>query len=167
MVVRIYPPELQLQKANASDTEAQFLDLHLFISNGFVLSKIDDKREDFDFEAVFFFRWGRSPFYLLLCLIIQLIRSARVSSHVTDFNALIKFNCRAIGILTLKKFSKFYRRHYEFDFMVGLKSLLQQGLSEPEFYGDLVYKLKKKMLVALIFLISSEKNYHALQTYWI
>ena len=28
-------------------------------------------------------------------------------------------------------------------FNVGLKSLLQQGLSEPEFYGDLVYKFKK------------------------
>ena len=28
-------------------------------------------------------------------------------------------------------------------FKVGLKSLLQQGLSEPEFYGDLVYKLRK------------------------
>ena len=28
-------------------------------------------------------------------------------------------------------------------FQVGLKSLLRQGLSEPEFYGYLVYKLKK------------------------
>ena len=28
-------------------------------------------------------------------------------------------------------------------FNVGLKSLLYQGLSEPEFYGDLVYKFKK------------------------
>ena len=28
-------------------------------------------------------------------------------------------------------------------FQVGLKSLLHQGLSELEFYGDLVYKLKK------------------------
>ena len=27
-------------------------------------------------------------------------------------------------------------------FQVGLKSLLRQGLSEPEFYGDLVYILK-------------------------
>ena len=27
--------------------------------------------------------------------------------------------------------------------MIGLKSLLREGLSEPEFYGDLVYKLKK------------------------
>ena len=26
---------------------------------------------------------------------------------------------------------------------VGLKTLLLQGLSEPEFYGDLVYKFKK------------------------
>ena len=25
----------------------------------------------------------------------------------------------------------------------GLKSLLHQGLSGPDFYGDLVYKLKK------------------------
>ena len=40
MVGRIYPPELQLNKANASDTEAPFLDLHLSISNGFVSTKI-------------------------------------------------------------------------------------------------------------------------------
>ena len=39
MVNRIYPPELQLNKANASDTETQILDLHLSISNGFVSSK--------------------------------------------------------------------------------------------------------------------------------
>ena len=44
-----------------------------------------------------------------------------------------------------KTFSKFYRRHYELvsKFSVGLKTLLHQGLSEPEFYGDLVYKFKK------------------------
>ena len=30
-------------------------------------------------------------------------------------------------------------------FNVGLKSLLHQGLSEPEFYGDLLYKFKKNM----------------------
>ena len=44
-----------------------------------------------------------------------------------------------------KTFSKFYRRYYDLisKFEVGLKSLLRQGLSEPDFYGDLVYKLKK------------------------
>ena len=44
-----------------------------------------------------------------------------------------------------KTFSKFYRRHYELvsKFNVGLKTLLHQGLSEPEFYSDLIYKFKK------------------------
>ena len=54
MVNRIYPPELQLNKANTSDTEAPFLDLHLSVSNGFVSSKIYDKRDDFDFDIVKF-----------------------------------------------------------------------------------------------------------------
>ena len=54
MVNRIYPPELQLNKANTSDTEAPFLDLHLSISNGFVSSKIYDKRDDFEFDIVNF-----------------------------------------------------------------------------------------------------------------
>ena len=43
MVNQIYPPGLQLNKANTSDTEAPILDLHLSISNGFVSSKIYDK----------------------------------------------------------------------------------------------------------------------------
>ena len=54
MVNRIYPPELQLNKANTSDTKAPFLDLHLSIPNGFVSSKIYDKRDDFDFDIVNF-----------------------------------------------------------------------------------------------------------------
>ena len=45
----------------------------------------------------------------------------------------------------ISEFSKFYRRYYDLisKFQVGLKSLLRQGLSEPDFYGDLLYKLKK------------------------
>ena len=57
-------------------------------------------------------------------------------------------------------FSKLYRRRYGlvFKFSIGLKSLSQQGLSEPEFYSGLVYKLKKKTSsVRLTFQISSEK----------
>ena len=44
-----------------------------------------------------------------------------------------------------KALSKFYRRHHELvsKFNVEFKSPLHQGLSEPEFYGDLVYKFKK------------------------
>ena len=40
MINHIYPSELQLNKANSSDTEAPFLDLHLNISDGFISSKI-------------------------------------------------------------------------------------------------------------------------------
>ena len=54
MVDRIYPTELQLNRANSSDTEAPFLDLNLCISNGTVSTKIYDKRDDFDFVIVNF-----------------------------------------------------------------------------------------------------------------
>ena len=85
IVNRIYPPELQLKKANTSNTEAPFLDLHLSISNGFVSSKIYDKRDDFDFDIINFpFLDGDVPrstsygvyilnlFSLLECLIMWL-----------------------------------------------------------------------------------------------
>ena len=39
MVNQIYPSELQLDKANTSDTEAMFLDLQLSISNDLFLPK--------------------------------------------------------------------------------------------------------------------------------
>ena len=40
MVNQIYPHNLHLDKANTTDTEASFLDLHLSFANGFVSSKI-------------------------------------------------------------------------------------------------------------------------------
>ena len=82
--------------------------------------------------------------------ISHLIRFARVSSHVADFNArnksltakLLQLGYRCHNLR--KTFSKFYRRHYELvsKFNVGLKTLIQ-GLSEPELYRDLVYIFKK------------------------
>ena len=83
--------------------------------------------------------------------ISQLIRFARGSSYITDFNThnklltqkLLKQGYRYHKLR--KTFSKSYRRYYDLisEFQVGLKSLLRHGISEPEFYGDLVYKLKK------------------------
>ena len=83
MVNQIYPPELQLNKANISDTEAPFLDLHLSVANGFVSSKIYDKRDDFDFDIVNFpFLDGDVPRRASYGVFIsQLIRFARVCSH--------------------------------------------------------------------------------------
>ena len=54
MVHRIYPAEFQLNRANASDTEAAFLDLNLSIHNDIVSTKIYDKRDDFNFDIVNF-----------------------------------------------------------------------------------------------------------------
>ena len=84
MVNRIYPSELKLNKANMSDTEASFLDLHLVISDGFVKTKIYDKRDDFNFNIVNFpFLDGDVPRLTSYGVhISQLIRFARVSSHV-------------------------------------------------------------------------------------
>ena len=134
MVNHIHPSELQLNKANVSDTKASFLDLHLSISDGFIKTKIFDKRDDFDFDIVnFSFLDGdvpRSTSYGVY--ISQLIRFARVSSHVDDFNTRNK-------VLTAKHlrqgyryhklckaFSKFYRRHFDWvsKYIVGLKTLL-------------------------------------------
>ena len=90
MVHRIYPAELQLNKANASDTEAAFLDLNLSIYNDIVSTKIYDKRDDFNFDNFNFpFLDGdvpQRPSYGVY--ISQLIRFARASSHVNDFNYL-------------------------------------------------------------------------------
>ena len=68
--------------------KAPFLDLHLSVSNGFVSTKIYDKRDDFDFDIVNF------PFldadvprrHSYAVYISQLFRFARVCSHVADFN---------------------------------------------------------------------------------
>ena len=106
MVNQKYPSELQLNKANTSDTEAAFLDLHLSISNDIVSTKIYDKRDDFDLEIVNFpFLDGdvlRSSSYGVY--ISQLIRFARASSYVTDFKTHNK-------LLTQKLLKQGYRYH--------------------------------------------------------
>ena len=81
----------------------------------------------------------------------QLIRFARASSHVADFNSRNKLPTQKLlkqgySYHKLRKtFSKFYRRYYDLisKIQIGLKSPLRRGLSEPEFYGNLAYKMKK------------------------
>ena len=92
-------------------------------------------------------------FLLLLPMVYisQLIPFARVCSNVNDLNnrnlslsaKLLKQGYRYHKIR--KAFSKFYHRHSEsiVKYNIGLKTLLQQGISEPIFYDDLVYKLKR------------------------
>ena len=88
------------------------------ITNGIVSSKIYDKQDYFNCEIVNYpFLDGdvpRSPSYGVYTY--QLIRFAKVCSNADDL--IVKYN-------------------------IGLKTLLQQGISEPIFYGDLVYKFKR------------------------
>ena len=83
--------------------------------------------------------------------ISQLTRFARASSNLSDFN----FCNKALTAKILRQsyryfklhkvFSKFYRRHSALveKYSVSLKILLQQSISEPEFYGDFVYRFRK------------------------
>ena len=130
MVNEIYPPELQLNKAYASDTEAPFwICISLFQTTLFP-RKIYDKRDEFDFDIVIFpildSDVPHRPSYGVY--ISQLIRYARVCSHVDGFNT--RNECLAAELLkqgyryhkSRKAFSKFYRQHIEFvsKFNVGL-----------------------------------------------
>ena len=126
-----------------SDAEASFLDLHLSISDGFVKTKIYDKRDDFDFDTVNFpFLDGDVPrLASYVVYISQLIRFARVSSHVDDLNTrnkvlTAKLLRQGYRYHKLRKaFSKFYRRHFHIvsKYNVGLKTLLLQGLQNLNF----------------------------------
>ena len=97
---------MQLNKANNHDTEVSFLDLHSAISDGFVSSKIYDKRDDFDFDIVDFpFLDGDVPRTTSNGVYIaQVIRYVSVSGHLTDFNARNKS-------LTAKLLQQGYRHH--------------------------------------------------------
>ena len=110
-------------------------------------------RDEFDFDVVNFpFLDGGVPRSASCGVFIsQFVRFARVSVHVDDFNTrnkvlTAKLLRQGYGYHKLRKvFSKFCRRHFDIvsKYNVGLKTLLLQGLSEPEFYGDLVYKFRK------------------------
>ena len=166
MVSQIYPSELQLNKANASDTEAAFLDLHLSISNGIVSTKIYDKRDDFDFEIVNFpFLDGdvpRSTSYGVY--ISQLIRFARASSYVTDFNTRNKLLTqkllnRAIGIIN---FAKHFQNFIDDIMLWFLNSKLDLNLSCAKDFRNLISMVTwciswRRLLALIIFQRSSLK----------
>ena len=135
MVSQIYPSELQLNKANTSDIKSRVFRLAFIHFNDIVCTKIYDKRDDFDFEIVNFPIFDgdvpRSTSYGVN--ISQLIRFARSSSHVADFNTcntLLTHSClnKINDIINFaKKISNFYRRYCDLisKFQVGLKSLLR------------------------------------------
>ena len=149
----IYPKELKLNKTNVSCTSVSFLDLDLNISNDIVTSKVYDKRDDFDFQIVNYpYLDGDVPRATSYGVYIsQLIRFARACSSVEDFNIrnltiTEKLLHQGYRFHKLRKsFSKFYYRNVTLleKYNSNLKTLLRQGVAHPEFYGDVVYRLRK------------------------
>ena len=130
------------------------MDLNLSISNGKISTSINNRRDDFDFDIVHFpFLDGDVPRRTSYGVYIsQLIRFDRASSNVNNFS------CRNKALTTKlrqgyrdhifrKAFSKFYRRQSVLveKYNVTLRKLLQQVISEPEFYGDLIYRIRKSV----------------------
>ena len=130
---QIYPSELQLSKANTSDTEAAFLDLHLSISNDNVSTKIYDKRDDLDLEIVnfpFSDCYGpRSTSYGVD--ISQLIHFAGAFSHVADFNTRNKLYIRTFlnKAISIINFAKLFLNFIDDTKILYLNSKLDLNLS--------------------------------------
>ena len=124
------------------------MDLHLSISDGFAKIKVFDKRNDYDFDIMNFPFLDGDVSRSTSCgvYISQLIRFARVSSHVDDFYTRNKVLTAKLLIQEYryhrirKPFSKFYQRQFDrvSKYNVGLKTLLLQGLSEPYFIATCV-----------------------------
>ena len=119
MVSQIYLSELQLNKTNTSDTETALLDLHLSISNDIVSATIYDRCDNFGFEIVDFpFLDGDVPHSISYGVYIsQLIRFARASSYVTDFNTHNK-------LITQKLLKQGYRYQKLLKIFLILKTIL-------------------------------------------
>ena len=73
MLGQIYHTELQLNKANSSVTEAKFLTLNLFLSNGIVSCKIYDKQDTFKIVKFPFLDGGVSLYLLTVYIFRNLI----------------------------------------------------------------------------------------------
>ena len=116
-------------------------------------TKIYDKRDDFDFQIINYpYLDGDVPRATSYGIYIsQLIRFARACSSVEDFNLrnrviTEKLLNQGYRFHKLRKtFTKFYHRNLQLisKYKCNMKTLMQRGISHPEFYGDVVYKLRK------------------------
>ena len=166
------PTGLLWSRANSSGAEAPFWGLGLSVAGGIVSFKVYGRRDGFGFEMVGFpFLGGgvpRSP-SCGVC-VSQLVCFAGVCSSVGGFGGGGLF--LAAGLLRQgygyhkirRAFSKFYHRHSGLivKYNIGLGALLQQGMSEPIFYGGLVCGFKlvvdsNELLEGLVLVINSKR----------
>ena len=123
------------------------MDLDITIENGSLITKIYDKRDDFDFPIVNFpFLDGDIPLAPSYGIYIsQLVRFCRICTKVSDFNErnlhltekLLKQGYRYHKLL--KTFTKFFHRYNVLVHKFGAtcRSLIRNGISHPRFYGNI------------------------------
>jgi hypothetical protein len=150
---KIYPKELVLNRSCISNTDAAYLDLHLTINNNLIKTSLYDKRDDFNFEIVNFpFLDGnipKGPSYGIY--ISQLVRYARACSCIKDFNdrnLILTKKLLKQGFLyhnLRNKFARFYSKYGDLisKYNVSLKWHLNNGISHPSFYGDVLKRVRK------------------------
>ena len=104
-----------MNKANTTDTETPFLDLHLSIANGFVSSRIYDKRDGFD--IVNFLFWMVTFLAMLLMLytfrnLLGLLESAiKLSFSANVYDVYVADLIARNECLTTKLLQQGYRYH--------------------------------------------------------
>ena len=112
---------------------------------------IKDSTSDSQVNSLFPYKWSSASltfntyFYLFLYLYITRTTTNNGTPHLKSQKNQNRKAALGRPALKLLEASKFYRRHFDIvsKYNVGLKTFLLQGLSEPEFYGDLVYKFRK------------------------
>ena len=119
------------------------MDLNLCTSNGTVSTKIYEKLDDFDFDIVNFPLLDgdvprRTSYGVYIYL--NMFDSPELLQILVTLTTVIKpllrnFLGRTIVILNfVRRFRNFIALVEKYN--ISLKTLLQQGISEPEFYGD-------------------------------
>ena len=155
----IYPSELQLNKSNTSNKQASFLDLQLEITENKMNIKVYDKRDDFNFKIINYPSLDgdvpASPSYGVF--ISQLIRFARICTEVNEFcsrsrlmsEKLLKQGFKYQRLR--KTFCKFFNSHNHIvsKYECSLKSMVVGSVAHPEFYGDVLKKIRKVKMLPL------------------
>ena len=116
----IYPPELVLERENASDLEATFLDLHIKIEGGQFVYQLYDKRNYFSFFIVRFpYKSSNMPYKMFYNTIsAEVLRICRASFCYDNFITAVepfmlrmaKQGARRDGVKYVLK--KFITRHF-------------------------------------------------------
>ena len=135
----IYPPELYVKETTNTASSASYLDAYLEFDDS---TKINDKRDDFNFKIINFPNMSSNIPASPACgvYISQLIRYARTSSNYSDFlkhhlhlrNRLLDQGYEKIRLIrSLKKFIFRYQDLVEI-YSVSAEKIINDGFSYSE-----------------------------------